>query len=256
MTLVGIEQTQTDGESTSKISEKPDKTENDSQWGYDMYPERRQKSDNTALGTFLKGRDNLDKIKCERNVYKCVKDSPIVKLLMGALKASGCPIDIRRHISCEECAPTVSGGFDPVLNQVVICQNVVRKESLIQAVLMHEMIHMFDFCRHELNFRNLDHLACTEIRAANLAHCSFMSAWTQGDVTLFNFKEGHQTCVKNKALSSIMAARNVTKEEAVQAVNRVFPQCYADLEPVGRRIRRNSDDMYKALNEGYYYGYD
>lgn len=233
----------------------------DRQWGYDLYPERRKSSsnnENSGITKLLdsKGYENINKIKCERTVYKCIKQSPIIKLMMGALKSSGCPVDIRRHISCEECAPTVCGGYDPILNQVVICQNAVSKIGHIQGVLLHEMIHMFDYCRHNLDFKNLDHLACTEIRAANLAHCSFLSAWLQGEVSVFNIKQSHGDCVKSKALSSILATRNVSTSEAIDAIERVFPKCYSDLEPIGRRIRRNSDDMYKAFAEGYYYGYD
>ncbi|KAJ8957046.1 hypothetical protein NQ314_006605 [Rhamnusium bicolor] len=203
-----------------------------------------------------KGKENIAKIKCERNVYKCIKESPLVKLMMGALKASGCAVDIRRHIACEECAPTVSGGYDPILNQVIICHNTTTKEGIVQGVLTHEMIHMFDYCQNHLDFKNIDHLACTEVRAANLAHCSFISAWINGDASPINIKEAHQNCVKSKALSSVLAARNVTKLEAIDAIERVFPKCYPDLEPIGRRIRRNSADMYKAYKEGFYYGYD
>ena len=65
-----------------------------------------------------------------------------------------------------------------------------------------------------------------------------------------------QDCVKNKAYISVMTARNVTSEEARAAVERTFPKCYPDMEPIGRRIRPRSTDMYKALNEGPYYGYD
>lgn len=65
-----------------------------------------------------------------------------------------------------------------------------------------------------------------------------------------------QDCVKTKALMSVLAVRNVTREEAIDAVERVFPKCYADLEPIGRRIRRNSKDMHKAYMEGPMYGYD
>lgn len=90
------------------------------------------------------------------------------------------------------CDVSVSGGYDPVLNQVVVCQNIARNEGIVQGVLTHEMIHMFDYCRNDLDFKNIDHLACTEIRAANLTHCSFMSAWTQGDASPFNIKEAHQ----------------------------------------------------------------
>lgn len=65
-----------------------------------------------------------------------------------------------------------------------------------------------------------------------------------------------QDCVKSKALMSVLAVRNVTRDEAIEAVERVFPKCYADLEPIGRRIRRNSKDMHKAYMEGPMYGYD
>ncbi|XP_022912457.1 mitochondrial inner membrane protease ATP23 homolog [Onthophagus taurus] len=235
-----------------KHSEKP---EGGNEWGYDLYPERRGVQ-HSAVQAFMKGRDNLDRIRCERNVYKCVKNSPLVKLMMNALKSSGCSLDIRRHIACEECSPKVSGGYDPVLNQIVVCQNIATDEGLVQGVLSHEMVHMFDYCRNDLDFKNIDHLACTEIRAANLVHCSFISAWLQGDVSVFNIKEAHQKCVKSKAYQSVLAVRNVTKEEARDAVERVFSKCYNDLEPVGRRLRRNSNDMFKAFDEGYLFGYD
>ncbi|XP_049804063.1 mitochondrial inner membrane protease ATP23 homolog [Schistocerca nitens] len=227
-------------------------------WGYDLYPERRGKYRPTLSSILLRGEgtENIDKVKCERNVYSCVKNSPLVKLMLGALKSSGCPVDIRRHISCEVCDISVTGGYDPELNQIVVCQNVALKEGIVQGILAHEMIHMFDYCRNKLDFKNLDHLACTEVRAANLTHCSFMSAFYQGDASPFNIKQRHQECVKRKAAHSIIAVRNVTMEEARAAVNRVFPKCYADLEPVGRRIRRNSYDMHRAYMEGPMYGYE
>lgn len=227
------------------------------EWGYDLYPQRR-KPKTSGLSNLMqgKGRENIDQIKCEHNVYKCVKRSPLVKLMMGALRRSGCALDIRRHIACEECSPTVSGGYDPGLNQIVVCQNVATSEGLVQGVLTHEMIHMFDYCNNDLDFKNIDHLACTEIRAANLTHCSFVSALMQGDISLFDIKESHQLCVKNKALQSILAVRQVSKLDAIEAVDRVFPKCYSDLEPIGRRLRRGSEDMHKAYAEGIYYGYD
>lgn len=121
------------------------------------------------------GHENVENYRCERNVYKCIQNSPLVRLMMGALKSSGCAVDIRRHISCEVCDYSVSGGYDPVLNQVVVCQNVAKNEGLVQGVLTHEMIHMFDYCNNDLDFKNLDHLACTEIRAANLTHCKLFN---------------------------------------------------------------------------------
>lgn len=234
-------------------------TKTTKEWGYDLYPERRGEAFKPKWSKILmgiEGTENMDKIKCERNVWWCVKNSPLVKLMMGALKSSGCPIDIRRHISCEVCDPSVTGGYDPVMNQIVVCQNMAKKEGMVQGVLTHEMIHMFDYCNNELDFKNIDHLACTEIRAANLAHCSFMSAMFQGDASPINIKAAHKQCVKTKALASVLAVRNITPEEARKAVERVFPKCYADLEPIGRRIRRNSTDQHRAYMEGPMYGYD
>lgn len=83
-----------------------------------------------------------------------------------------------------------------------------------------------------------------------------MSALAQGDASFFNIAGTHQNCVKSKALASVLAVRKVTPSEAIDAIERVFPRCYADLEPIGRRLRRNSTDMHKAYMEGPYYGYD
>lgn len=240
---------------SSNIAKHPNTPEGGTEWGYDLYPERRGTKP-TGVEGFMKGSNNIQKIKCERNVYKCVMDSPLVKLMMNALRSSGCPIDIRRHIACEECSPTVSGGYDPVLNQIVVCQNMATSKGLVQGVLTHEMIHMFDYCRNDLDFKNIDHLACTEIRAANLTHCSFISAWLQGDASLFHIKEAHQDCVKTKAYQSVVAVRNISKVEAIDAVERVFSRCYNDLEPIGRRVKRRSEDVYKAYAEAYLFGYD
>ena len=201
------------------------------------------------------GQEPIDRFKCEQNVYKCIKKAPLGRLMLGALKSSGCEVDIRRHISCEVCDYKVSGGYDPILNQIVVCQNVARSEAIVSGVLTHEMIHMFDYCNQELDFKNIDHLACTEIRAANLTHCSFMSAMIQGDASFFRIAKAHQNCVKTKALCSVLAVRKVTAEEALAAVNRVFDKCYKDLEPIGRRVRRNSYDIHNAYVEAPLYGY-
>lgn len=66
---------------------------------------------------------------------------------------------------------------------------------MVQGVLAHEMIHMFDYCRNDLNFKNMEHLACSEIRAANLTHCSFVSAWSQGDAHWTKVKQAHQVII-------------------------------------------------------------
>ncbi|XP_058803807.1 mitochondrial inner membrane protease ATP23 homolog isoform X2 [Phymastichus coffea] len=214
--------------------------ENEITWLYnDLYPERRGLSPKRNWLRMLFG-----------------LEGPLVKLLLSALNASGCEFDFRRHISCEICDAKVSGGYDQELNQVIVCQNIARRKSYVQAALTHEMIHMFDYCRNEFNFRNIRHLACSEIRAANLAHCSFFSALRFGTASLTRFKATHQNCVKAKALTSILAVKEISENQALAAIDEVFPKCYADLEPIGRRCRRNSNNMEMALLEAPLYGYD
>lgn len=109
-------------------------------------------------------------------------------------------MDIRRHFTCEVCDTAVTGGYDPEYNQIVVCQNNTN-EGVVQGILTHEMVHMFDYCNNNLDFKNIDHLACTEIRAANLAHCSYLSAIAQGDASPLEIKQKHQ--VRTLFLSSM-----------------------------------------------------
>lgn len=49
--------------------------------------------------------------------------------------------------------------------------------------------------------------------------------------------------------------REISKEQAIAVIEKVFPKCYADLEPIGRRVRRNSADPEKAYAEAKHFGY-
>lgn len=235
------------------------KPDNAADGGFRFYPERRGGKLQQSwfqVAVLGEGRDSIDNVRCERNVYKCVKNSPLVKLMLSALKTAGCEVDIRRNIVCEPCEKVVTGGYDSELNQVVVCQNNARSSGVVQGILAHELLHMFDQCRAKMDLKNIDHLACTEIRAANLFHCSFLSAFAQGTASPFSIAKSHANCVKHKAMLSVLAVRGVTEAEAMEAVERVFTKCYNDLEPVGRRLRRNSLDMERAYRERYHYGYD
>ncbi|CAL7950167.1 unnamed protein product [Xylocopa violacea] len=243
----------TDQNNEKVVSEEQDETNAEYS---DLYPGRRGpvKSD-LIKQIFFYSQEEIQKKKCEYSIYNCVQNSPLVKLMLAALKSSGCEIDLSRHISCEVCDKTVTGGFDPFINQVVICQNTCNTKKQVQSTLSHELIHMFDYCRNKLDLNNMDHLACTEIRAANLCHCSFLGAVTRRLAGPFHIKQVHRDCVADKAIRSVMAIKNVSKDKATEAVQRVFTKCYNDLEPVGRRIRRKSMDMQKAYLEAPLYGY-
>lgn len=76
------------------------------------------------------------------------------------------------------------------MNQIIICHNTAKSKESVQRTLAHEMVHMFDYCSNHLDFRDLEHLACTEIRAANLAHCAFLDAYAQTS-GVFNVRQRH-----------------------------------------------------------------
>lgn len=70
---------------------KTERKNGDGKWGYDLYPERKQafKTDVSKIVQMKHGREYYDKLRCEESVYKCIKNSPLVKLMMRALRASG-----------------------------------------------------------------------------------------------------------------------------------------------------------------------
>ncbi|KAH7947663.1 hypothetical protein HPB52_014977 [Rhipicephalus sanguineus] len=151
---------------TSQPADSKKDAEPEQSYGFESYPERRggKKSENWLRIALLgEGREGIDNIRCEKNVVECVKESPLVKLMISALKSAGCDIDIRRNICCEPCEGLVTGGFDTEYNQVVVCQNKARSRGTVQGVLAHELMHMFDYCRAHMDFKNMDHLACTEV---------------------------------------------------------------------------------------------
>ena len=90
-----------------------------------------------------------------------------------------------------------------------------------------------------------------------MVHCSMTSSLFIGTTTPWNIAKTHRECVKAKALASILAVRkNFPVEEGVKIVDRVFDKCYADLEPLGRRLRLNSDHMKWVYRDRFHYDYD
>ncbi|KAG7320205.1 hypothetical protein KOW79_016058 [Hemibagrus wyckioides] len=205
------------------------KEQNDD-YGYNLFPERKKsKYQKGSIGESLFTFSH----KCQIMLHVAVETNPYAKVLLGALKNSGCAVYKDRHFSCEDCDGTVSGGFDATTSQIVLCQNNIHQQAHMNRVVTHELIHAFDHCRAHVDwFNNFKHLACSEIRAASLSgDCSFSN-----ELARFNFglKKHHQECVRDRATRSILAVRKISKEDAVKTVDEVFDSCYSDHEPFGR----------------------
>merc|ERR1719342_1038629 len=156
----------------------------------------------------------------------------MVQHMVSALRTAGCEVDLTRHISCDMCQSGSriehAGGYDPALNQVFVCAN-------------------------KYDFQNADHLACTEIRKANLVNCGYMVYMQQKWATM-SWKNALKDCVKNMATGYLINTKFVKEDVAKAAVSKVFDKCYNNLEPIGRRAM-NGDDISRANSEKFLFGY-
>ena len=226
----------------------------------DLYPERRDRRLTYGYWDSLVGNDREADAKrvCEHNVIRCMESMPMVRNIVGALESQGCKVDWERHLSCNICKPgndraTCMGGYDERANQTFVCANNATDKGAVHAALVRNLIGMFDSCVAKVDHRNLDHLACTEVRKANLANCEFGVYWSRTDAN-FAIKDEHRSCVKNVAVEGLVKAKFVEREAALEAVDRVFNRCYGDLEPFGRRARAE-EDIKMAHAERYLAGY-
>ncbi|XP_050180814.1 mitochondrial inner membrane protease ATP23 homolog isoform X1 [Myiozetetes cayanensis] len=230
------------GEGDSPPAAEKKGTVEEDDFGYRLFPDRNKKPQSFLVRSLFTFHN-----RCQVMLRMTLETNPYAQLLLEAMKQSGCTVFNDRHFSCENCDGCVSGGFDAATSQIVLCQNNIRQQSHMNRVVTHELIHAFDHCRAHVDwFKNVKHLACSEIRAANLS----------GDCTLINeiarFKFGlkrhHQTCVRDRAVRSILAVRKVSKETAEKAVDEVFDACFNDLEPFGR-IPHSKADARRAYRD-------
>eukprot|EP00064_Thunnus_orientalis_P012020 superscaffoldBa00001797_g12053 len=92
-----------------------DQTKQEEEYGYDLFPERnRGKYKKGSIAESLFTFNN----KCQVMLQFAVETSPYAKLLLSAMKSSGCKVLKDRHFSCEDCDGTVSGGFDAASSQI------------------------------------------------------------------------------------------------------------------------------------------
>ncbi len=93
---------------------------------------------------------------------------------------------------------------------------------------------MYDNIRStNYNTSNCHHLACSEIRAANLADYCY------GEFSYFNAltntkgnKQRHVDCVKSIANQHLMAYYDHCANKSMEYINYAFDKCYLDNSPI------------------------
>jgi inner membrane protease ATP23 len=93
-----------------------------------------------------------------------------------------------------------------------------------------------------------------EFRKSNLANCNYGVYLSRVDAD-FAVTNQHKVCVENTAVEFLVKTKFVEEKLAREAVQKIFPKCYQDLEPIGRRVRHNND-MKSAEKEKYMFGYE
>ena len=106
--------------------------------------------------------------------------------------------------------------------------------------LAHELVHAYDDARANVDWFNLTHHACTEIRAANLSgDCTFSREFDRGRITPISIAGAGARCVRRRAeLSVSMHPQCQNMETAAAAVDRAWQSCFHDTAPFDEHATR------------------
>ncbi|CAI5535372.1 unnamed protein product [Closterium sp. Naga37s-1] len=127
---------------------------------------------------------------------------PTVRFLRESLERAGCAVS-DEFFSARRCDEQAGGGFMPG-EGVVVCANHVGGQDEVDVVVAHELVHALDHCRAKnLHWPDLQHHACSEIRAANLSGACHMHREFNTRGSDFVFRNGHPQCVRRKAQLSV-----------------------------------------------------
>jgi hypothetical protein len=133
----------------------------------------------------------------------------------------------RPRISCHDCSitvPEINGTTRAVLRdssplEIIICCNQV-KESKIEEVIVHELVHAYDYSKNRCEFSSCLGLAFSEVRAAREAECH---------AGFFPFEFMRRKCIRDHAIRS--TANLFPNSAAILCVDTVLTEAIKDIEP-------------------------
>ncbi|RDB15692.1 Mitochondrial inner membrane protease ATP23 [Hypsizygus marmoreus] len=166
---------------------------------------------------------------CEKTKNYLMNYSPAVVFMLQHLKNSGCPVP-PQNVLCAPCDWTRAGGFSPDPGAVVLCSGHFFSQKHMEHTLMHELVHMYDHCKFKVDWNDLRHHACSEIRANSLSgDCRYTRELRRG---FASFSKQHQACVRRRAAISVAANPACPDVAAAEkAVNEVWDSCFSDTRP-------------------------
>lgn len=191
--------------------------------------------------------DMKARARCEQWKDDLLRTSPMVRFMVKHLalvscnpltpRAEGTSPSVPPKLLIASCPPDIAGGFSPSApaqppseSGILLCANRIFSKAHLEDTLAHEMIHWYDHCRFLVDWSNLRHHACSEIRAASLSgDCSFSREVNRRH---FGMLKQHQACARRRAILSVRG-NPACKDEAMaeQAVNDVWESCFHDTRP-------------------------
>ncbi|KAI0323027.1 metalloprotease ATP23 [Amylostereum chailletii] len=171
----------------------------------------------------------INRRSCERWRKELLNYSPSVVFMLKHLRLAGADVQ-PQDFPCTPCDLERSGGFSPETGSVVLCQGNFMNKKHMEHTMVHEMIHMYDHAKFNVDWRNLRHHACSEIRANSLSgDCSWLREIGRGKVA---FSKQHQACVRRRSVMSVAANPSCPDQAAAErAVNEVWESCFNDTRP-------------------------
>ncbi|KAI9742563.1 MAG: Mitochondrial inner membrane protease atp23 [Claussenomyces sp. TS43310] len=196
--------------------------------------------------------------RCDEWRDYLLKYSPIIRFMTQNIEQLNGKLDAE-NVQCRRCPTRIErvkelgedgketgreiakkvrqgGGFSPD-HGILICANEMRSQGHLEDTLAHEMVHAWDHLRFKVDWADLRHAACTEIRASAL---SGECRWTREFFTRNNWTitQQFQNCVRNRAVRSVMSRPSCKDDvQAVKVVNEVWDSCFMDTRPF--------DEIYK-----------
>ena len=93
--------------------------------------------------------------------------------MLNHLKLSGADVT-SDDIVCAPCDGARAGGFSPA-GVIVLCQDGFMSKNHMEDTMVHELVHMYDHAKFKVDWENLRHHACSEVRVTTHSCC--WGAW-------------------------------------------------------------------------------
>lgn len=178
-----------------------------------------------------------------------LRSSPMVRFMVKHLTLLDCDpvtprassdagtLSVPPKLLIASCPHDIAGGFSPSPPGrppseagILLCANRIYSKTHLEDTLAHEMVHWWDHCRFKVDWSDLRHHACSEIRAATL---SGDCRWTR-EINRHNytFLRQLQNCARRRAILSVRGNAACPDEAtAARVVDEVWDSCFHDTRP-------------------------